>query len=246
MLSIKGMSKYLLLKDFDLKKGEFCIVLGNNVSGKSCLLKTITGEYKFGGKICLGDKEISKLPPHERANMISTVERDILVDDDIFIKEMTLFENLVISYLRSKTPSFSFYSNYSSKMHNILSELGLGLVKYLHSPIEVLSLEQRQIIAILMAIMSDTKLLVLNECLGYIAPKVKSLFMGYITKKIEVSKTTTLMITDNFTDAIEYGDRLVILHRGMIASDIRGNEKLSLTKDHLLRLFHSITDEERY
>jgi putative ABC transport system ATP-binding protein len=252
MLSIRGLTQSLPFRannilnniNLELKEGELCIIIGNNRSGKSMLLKTIMGEYKTdSGEIYLDGKEISKFPVYQRANMISIVGQDIA--DDV-MGEMTLLENLVISYLRGKTPSFGLYGNYSSQIRNIVSELGFGLEKYLHSPIAALSLDQRQIIAILMAVMSDTKLLLFDECLSFMDPKVKSSLMGYITKKIEFSKITTLMVTNNFADALEYGDRVIILHNGRIVSDIQGNEKLSLTKDHLTRLLSSVEVEGRY
>ena len=174
--------------------------------------------------------------------MISLAPQNI---SEAIIEEMTLLENLVISFLRLKTTSFSLYNNYETQIRNILEELGIGLEQYLHLPISVLSGQQKQIISTLMAIISGTKLLLLDEHVTLLEPKISKALMRYMVEKIESSKMTTLMTTGNFNDAIEYGDRLMILHHGKIAFDLSGNEKLSLTKDHLLRLFHSLEDEER-
>jgi putative ABC transport system ATP-binding protein len=228
--------------NFTLEEGEFCIILGSNGSGKSSLLKTIIGEYDVdNGSICLNDKVINKLSTYQRASMISTVVQDIAEGT---IGRMTLLENMVLSSLRRKEASLKLYSNHAAKMYQELESLGIGLEKYLHTSMDKLSGGQRQIISTLMATISKPSLLLLDEHTSALDPKTKALLMKYTASKIEEAKITTLMVTHNFSDAVEYGDRIIILHQGSIAFDIGPAEKIALTKDSLLRLFHSLDDKE--
>ncbi len=252
MLNIKGLCKSLPLKldpilnniNFELRPGEFCVIIGNSGSGKTSLLKTIMGEYKAdSGEIYLDSKSIMNLAIHKRAEFISSVMQNI---EDNIVPEMTLLENFVISYLRDKTPSFRLYNNYAKQIYGVLAEMGLGLEKYLYKPLASFSLAKRQIISILMSMTANTKLLLLDEHTTALDSKTKLSLMKYIIEKAESQNITTLMVSQDFTDAIEYGDRLIILHHGKVAFDIYGNEKLSLTKDRLLRLLHSLEDKEGF
>ena len=114
--------------------------------------------------------------------------------------------------------------------------------RYLYSPIHLLSGGQRQIIATLMSMISDTKLLLLDEHTSALDPKTQRILMEYTSAKIQELGITTLMITHDFDDAIEYGNRLLMMHHGKIVLDIDGRAKKNLTKSQLLHLFHNIQD----
>lgn len=245
MLEIRNLTKSFPLKsepvldsiNFTLEKEEFCIILGSNGSGKSTLLKTIMGEYKQDkGKIILNGKNISKMPIFKRASLISSVEQNISKGT---IGEMSLLENMVLSYLRGKKPTTKLVGDYSLEMYKIIKDLGMGLEKYLYSPIEKLSGGQRQIIATVMAGMSGSKLLLLDEHTSALDPKSRIKLMKYSADKIASSKITTLMVTHDLHDALEYGDRLVIMSHGRIIEDFSAREKASLTKEYLMRIFQS-------
>jgi putative ABC transport system ATP-binding protein len=220
--------------------GEFCVIIGSNGSGKSTLFKTILGEYEADeGSIYLDTLCMNKLHLHQRAPYISSVVQNIVKGT---VDDMTLLENLVLSYLRGKAPALKFYDHYEQKMYKIIAELGIGLERYLYSPIHLLSGGQRQIIATLMSMISDTKLLLLDEHTSALDPKTQRILMEYTSAKIQELGITTLMITHDFDDAIEYGNRLLMMHHGKIVLDIDGRAKKNLTKSQLLHLFHNIQD----
>jgi putative ABC transport system ATP-binding protein len=55
-------------------------------------------------------------------------------------------------------------------------------------------------------------------------------------------RLTTLMVTHNMHQAIRLGNRLVMMHRGGVILDVRGEEKQALSVEDLLRRFHSLRD----
>ena len=223
--------------NFNLKKGDFCILIGANGSGKSTLLKTISGEYKIDhGNISLDNQDIIK--SHQ---FISSVIQDV---NKGTISEMTLLENLALSYMHTKSPRFKFYYRYENKAKKLLRELNLGLEDYLNKPLMNLSGGQRQVVATIMAFISKPKLLLLDEHTSALDPKMQKQLMHYTTKIIEDNKLTSIMITHKLDDAIKYGNRLIMLHRGKIVLDANNKKKSSLTVEHLLSLFHKYEDLE--
>ena len=227
--------------DLTIKKGEFCIILGGNGSGKTTLLKTILGEYQpDSGNVFLEKKCITDMQPYQRARYISSVVQDVYRGT---VAEMTLLENITLSLLRGKNSNLCFYKNREKEITEIISEIGLGLEKYIHTPMERLSGGQKQTIAILMGMLSETELLLLDEHTSALDPKTQRLLMEYTEKKVKSLGLTTLMVTHNIDDAIKYGDRLVMLHHGKVVLDVEGANKDVLTKEKLLQLYHSIEDQ---
>ena len=227
--------------DLTIKNGEFCIILGGNGSGKTTLLKIILGEYQpDSGNVYLGKKCITNMHPYKRAMYISSVVQDVSRGA---VAEMTLLENITLSLLRGKYSKLCFYKRREQEITKIISEIGLGLEKYIHTKMEFLSGGQKQTIATLMGMLSDTELLLLDEHTSALDPKTQKLLMEYTDKKIKSLGLTTLMVTHNIEDAIKYGDRLVMLHHGKVVLDVKGHSKASLTKENLLQLYHNIEDK---
>lgn len=248
MLSIKEAYKSFphsfepILKgiNLDLNKGEFCILVGSNGSGKSTLFKTITGEHSLdSGSIFINGKEITRRTLYQRAHNISTVTQNIATGT---IQEMTLLENITLSCMRGKKSHFYFYKNKLEGITAILKELGLGLEKYIEEPLKSLSGGQCQSIATMMAILSKPDLLLLDEHTSALDPKTQNRLMEYTAEQIKQQNMTTLMITHNLADAVRYGDRLIMMHRGKIVFDVNQEAKKDLQIDQLLSLFHRYED----
>lgn len=223
---------------FHLNPGDFCVLIGSNGSGKSTLLKTISGEcVPDTGSILL---ETIKIAPEERSNKLAFVTQDV---NQGTIPEMTLLENMVLGASRSQKGRFTFYHRKEEQLHAQISELGLGLERYLHTPLSHLSGGQRQIIATMMAITSQPKLLLLDEHTSALDPTTQQMVMDYSAKTIAAHKVTTLMITHHLADAIHYGNRLIMLHEGKMVLDICEEKKSLLTTSQLLSLFHAYEDQ---
>ncbi|MBF0845793.1 ATP-binding cassette domain-containing protein, partial [Streptococcus danieliae] len=119
-----------------------------------------------------------------------------------------------------------------------LKELGLGLENRMKVDTQFLSGGQRQALTLLMASLVKPKVLLLDEHTAALDPKTSDMVMDLTKKIVEKDRLTALMITHNMENAIEYGNRLVMLHQGRIVVDVKGEEKANLTVQNLLDLFH--------
>lgn len=215
--------------DLAINEGEFCVVLGSNGSGKSTLLKCISGEYICDkGNILLGAQDITKREAYLRAGDISFVSQDTMLGT---ASEMTVLENMSLSLGRGNKGSFDFFSKNRPEIFNAIAELGVGLEEFIDKRMSLLSGGQRQTIATLMAMQPRPKLLLLDEHTSALDPKSRRILMDYTEKKIQENNITTLMITHNIEDALQYGSRLIIMQHGEIvyAADKEEKAKLNAT-----------------
>lgn len=229
-----------VLKDISLKlnEGDFCVVIGSNGSGKSTLLKTISGEYRYdSGYINIDGLNLAN---EDCSNYIASVVQDT---NQGTIAELTLLENMALSFMRTQKASLKFYRHFRASVKHQIEELGLGLEQYLDKPIGQLSGGQRQMIATLMAINCQPKILLLDEHTSALDPKIQKLLMNYTVEAIIKNKITSMMITHKLDDAIAYGNRLIMLYNGRIIFDVSGQQKTSLTVSKLLQLFHKYEDQ---
>lgn len=223
-----------------LKKGDFCIVIGSNGSGKSTFLKTLSGEYMpDSGKIFLNEKNITNQSIYQRAKNISCVFQDVLRGT---ISDMTVAENLSLAQMRTGNASFKSYRQHQHLFQERLAFLNMGLEKYLNTFCSSLSGGQRQAIAFIMATLHSPNLLLLDEHCSALDPKSSHHIMENTAALIAQFQITTLMVTHNLSDALKYGNRLLMIHQGKIVFDVSGAAKQALTMEHLLQLFHNYED----
>ena len=227
--------------DLELQQGDFCVILGSNGSGKSTFLKLISGEiHPNKGKIFFNKEEITQIPLHQRSSFMSILTQDVSKSS---IAEMSLFENLSLALYRGKNaPWTNAYKN-EDVFKNIFNETQIHLEKYLHTPLLHLSGGQRQMIAMLMAYINPPPLLLLDEHCSALDPKTSHKIMELTQNLITKHNVTSLMVTHHLKDAITYGNRLIMLHKGQIALDLKGEAKQTITPQELLDLFHKFEDE---
>ena len=92
-----------------------------------------------------------------------------------------------------------------------------------------------------MATIKKPKLLLLDEHTAALDPKTAAKVLEITDKIVNANKLTTLMITHNMKDAIEHGNRLIMLHAGKIIIDVSGEEKSKLTVESLLEMFNTVS-----
>ena len=227
-----------------LKPGDFVTVIGGNGAGKSTLMNSIAGVFPIdSGKIIIDGNDITKTPEHKRAKYIGRVFQDPMMGT---AAGMMIEENLAIAARRGKTPGLKWGldSDNQTWFSELLQELDLGLEDRLTAKVGLLSGGQRQALTLLMAALQQPKLLLLDEHTAALDPKTAAKVMELTDRIVREGQLTTMMITHNMRDAIQYGNRLIMLHEGHIILDIAGEEKKNLTVPDLLEQFTKASGDE--
>lgn len=234
-----------LFRDFSLKveEGSFVSVVGSNGSGKTTMLNIISGTVPVdAGGVFLGDTDISRFPEHRRARRIGRVYQDPSLGT---VPSMTITENMTIASNKGKPYSLTFAAG-SAKMAEFreqVAQLGLGLEDKMHVPVGQLSGGQRQALSLLMSTMTPIDLLLLDEHTAALDPKTAELIMQLTDRIIKQRHLTALMVTHNLRYAVDYGDRLLMMHEGHAVLDVAGEEKKKTKVEDVLKLFNDISIE---
>ena len=114
-----------------------------------------------------------------------------------------------------------------------LAQLGLGLEGKMDVKVGSLSGGQRQAMALLMSTMTPIEFLILDEHTAALDPKTAELIMQLTDKIVKEKQLTTIMVTRNLRYAVEYGNRLVMMHNGHMILDKR-QEKEDMAIDDIL------------
>jgi putative ABC transport system ATP-binding protein len=208
-----------------LNDGDFVTVIGGNGAGKSTMLNAIAGVWPVdSGSIVIDGVDVTKQPEYKRAKYIGRVFQDPMVGT---AANMQIQENLAIASRRGKFPSLAWSSKakQNEMFREMVAELDLGLEDRLTSKVGLLSGGQRQAITLLMATLSQPKLLLLDEHTAALDPKTAAKVLELTERIVTRDHLTTLMITHNMKDALRYGNRLIMLHNGNIIIDVSGEEK---------------------
>ncbi len=227
-----------------LKDGDFVTVIGGNGAGKSTMLNVISGVFPADdGKIILDGQDITSLKEYKRASLMSRVFQDPLLGT---AANMNIEENLALAARRGKKRGLKWGMKKGEleEYKRLLAGLELGLETRTGQKVGTLSGGQRQALTLLMASLSNPKLLLLDEHTAALDPKTAKKVLALTDEIIEKDKLTAIMITHNMNDAITHGNRLIMMNAGKVIFDVEGEEKKKLTIADLLEKFEKITGEE--
>ncbi|MGN9173016.1 ABC transporter ATP-binding protein [Lachnospiraceae bacterium HCP1S3_A8] len=227
-----------------LADGDFVTVIGGNGAGKSTLLNAIAGTWFVDeGKILLDDKDVTGLPEYKRAKFLGRVFQDPMNGT---AATMEIEENLALAFRRGDKRTLRIgITQAERKMYReVLARLGLGLENRMTSKVGLLSGGQRQALTLLMATLKKPKVLLLDEHTAALDPKTAAKVLDTTETIVNENHLTTLMITHNMRDAIQIGNRLIMMNNGQIIYDVAGEEKKKLTVEDLLRKFAEASGEE--
>lgn len=230
--------------DLTLEDGDFVTVIGGNGAGKSTMLNAVAGVWPVDmGKIIIDGKDVTRLSEHQRAKYIGRVFQDPMMGT---APSMWIEENLALAARRGQRRGLSWGVTKEEKeqYRELLGGLGLGLESRLTTKVSTLSGGQRQALTLLMATLKRPKLLLLDEHTAALDPKTAAKVMELTDRIVREGHLTTLMITHNMRDAIQYGNRLIMLHDGHVILDIAGEEKKKLTVPDLLEQFTKASGDE--
>lgn len=229
------------LKNINLKinQGDFITVIGSNGAGKSTLMNVIAGTYKASsGEIFYEERNVTKEPEYKRARYIGRIFQNPLLGT---AGKMSLEDNMVIcSKKGSKSLKISLNNKLRAAFREQLKALDMNLEYRLNDNVELLSGGQRQALTLLMAVMSKPALLLLDEHTAALDPANADLVMQLTRRFAADYGLTVMMITHNMSQALEYGNRLLMMDSGEVILDIGREEKEKLTMDSLVQKFREI------
>lgn len=227
-----------------VEKGEYVSIIGSNGAGKSTLLNLITGNLPVdSGSIMIDGEEVVKKEEYYRCRYIGRVFQNPSVG---VAPNMNILENMSLADNKGKPYGIKFAID--KKRINYYKEelkrLNLGLEDKLYNKVNLLSGGQRQALTLIMAVMSNPKILLLDEHTAALDPKTSIKIMDITNKIIEEKKITTLMVTHNIKQAIESGNRLIMMHEGKTIIDVSKEEKAKLNRDRLIEMFGKVNMED--
>ena len=223
--------------------GEFVSVVGSNGSGKTSLLNLICGSIPLdAGSILLDGNDISSMPEHKRYAMIGRVYQNPSMGS---CPELTILENMSLAANKGKPFLFdrAVDRKKADSFGEILSPLGLGLEDKLGVKVGSLSGGQRQALSLIMATMTPIRFLILDEHTAALDPKTAETIMELTDRIVKEKNLTAIMVTHNLRYAVEYGTRLMMMHKGSVIIDKSGKEKEAATVADLLGVFNEISIE---
>ena len=223
--------------NLSIAAGEFVTVIGSNGAGKSTFLNLLAGEFiPSTGRISIDGTDVTYWPVYRRATMLARMFQDPRAG---ICEEMSIIENIAIAAARTSPRGFGFAitRQVREQANERLAMLQLGLEKRLHDRVALLSGGQRQALALIMATLGTTKVLLLDEHTAALDPAAAELVLnltGEIVKKFGI---TTVMVTHSMRQALELGSRTIMLHHGQIILDIAGEQRASMTIEQLVQMF---------
>ena len=241
-----SVNELCLFKDFNLtvKDGEFVSVVGSNGSGKTSMLNIICGSIAVdSGKILIHGEDITKQKDYIRQRRIGRVYQD---PSKGTCPSMTILENMSIAENKGKPYNLGRGVNKAKleTYREMLRPLNLGLEDKMGVQVGSLSGGQRQALALLMATMTPIDFLILDEHTAALDPKTAEIIMELTDQVVKEKNVTTIMVAHNLRYAVEYGNRLIMMHEGKVILNISGEEKKKLTVEDLLHQFEKVSGEE--
>lgn len=224
----------------DIDEGEWVCVVGTNGSGKSSLLGALAGHFMpDAGKICINEQDVTKLPEHRRAKLVGRVFQDPFRGT---CPHLTVLENLRLAHLRGQRKLLRIGLNRRMRDEycDRLAHLHMGLEHRLKAQVGTLSGGQRQALTLLMATLSRPQILLLDEHTAALDPSAAERILELTHNIVRENHLTTLMVTHSPRQALELGDRTVMLHHGQIVQDWNGESRQAKTTQDLLDAFSEL------
>lgn len=241
-----SVNEVVLFQDFNLTidKGEFVSVIGSNGSGKTTILNILCGNLPVDrGEIYVENRKITGLKEYQHAAFIGRVFQNPSLGT---CPSMTILENMALADRKGKVYGLGLGVNRkrADYFKSQLELLKLGLEDKLDLQVGSLSGGQRQALALLISTMTPIDLLILDEHTAALDPKSSENVMALTKDLVREKQLTTLMVTHNLKFATNYGDRLVMMHRGNIVIDAAGTAKDTMVVKDLTDKFNEISIED--
>lgn len=223
-----------------LVEGDFLTVIGSNGAGKSTLLNIVAGRYRPDrGTVWIDDNDVTRMPEFKRARYLSRVFQDPMAGT---APDLTIEENMALALSRGKHRGLRMGVTRAKKelFRAELATLELGLEDRLRTKVGLLSGGQRQALSLLMATFSEPRILLLDEHTAALDPQRAARIIALTDEAVKRHHLTTLMVTHNMEQALQLGNRLIMMHEGRIILELHDKAKRKATAADLLREFGKV------
>jgi putative tryptophan/tyrosine transport system ATP-binding protein len=230
--------------DLIVPQSQFLTIIGSNGAGKSTSLNVIAGLVRpDSGRVVVDGNDVTNWPIHQRSRLISRVFQDPKMGT---CEDLTILENFALAHGRTHPRGFRFAIDKAirERAAERLKLLKLGLENRLNDKVGLLSGGQRQAVSLLMATTGETRVLLLDEHTAALDPKTAEFVMELTREIVSQLKLTSVMVTHSMAQALHYGDRTAMFHRGRIIFDAEGDKRAAMQVSDLLQLFKRDQGEE--
>lgn len=225
-------------------EGEFVTVIGANGAGKSTLFNVIAGVVMAErGKIWLDGRDIGNWAEHRRSASIGRVFQNPALGT---CPGLTVMENLALAASRGQRRGLrpGVKRQDRERFAETLATIGMGLEDRLDSDVSLLSGGQRQAVTLTMATLSHPQLLLLDEHTAALDPNAAGATLDLTVRLAQEHNLTVIMITHSMAQATMVGDRVVMMNRGSILFEVKGEEKQNLSVNDLVERFRVLKTED--
>jgi putative ABC transport system ATP-binding protein len=220
-----------------IPEAQFVTVIGSNGAGKSTLLCALAGDLPIEvGTIGIDGMDVTHWPTPKRASLVARVFQDPMAGS---CPALTIEENMALAAARGRRRGFgrALGRLAHKRFRTRIAELGLGLENRLSDRMGLLSGGQRQALSLLMATLTGSKILLLDEHTAALDPGTALFVLDLTRRLVAEGRVTTMMVTHSMRQALDLGERTIMLHNGQIALDVAGTERSRLGVPDLVALF---------
>jgi putative ABC transport system ATP-binding protein len=223
-----------------IDNGSFVTVIGSNGAGKSTLLGVLAGDIlPTGGRVTIGKTDVTRKATATRAGLVARVFQDPLAGS---CGPLSIEENLALAYTRGQrrglAPALS--GKRRDYFRDRIAALNLGLENRMKDRMDLLSGGQRQAVSLVMATVTGSEVLLLDEHTAALDPGMAEFIMELTQSVVAERKLTTLMVTHSMRQALDFGTRTIMLHGGEIVLDVSGDSRKNMQVEDLIAMFRKI------
>ena len=213
--------------DFSLGEGEVHGLIGENGAGKSTFIKILGGVYKRDvGNILWNGKDLPEVIRPEESRKLGI---NIIFQDNVLIPAFTGMENICLGRPYPVKGGLIQWKEMEREAAAKAAELGIHLD--LKRPVSMMSPAQKKCVEIVRAMMSDCKLLILDEPTASLSDKETNLLFS-IVRNLKAKGTSVLYVTHRLEEIMELTDRVTVLRNGTLVStvDTAGTSRKELVR----------------
>ena len=207
-LSVKTRNKVLLENiSFSVNRGEFCVILGKNGSGKTSLLRTLSGNFKFDGEISINSQSLKTMQAKNRAKQMAIMSQ-ILPQPAISVRNLLAF---------GRQPYTGLSGTLSQKDWEIVDKTlkDCFLENLADAKVNLLSGGERRKAFFGMMLVQQAPLLLADEPCANLDVEYSRLILSMLKERKNFGDTI-LCILHDVNDALELADRILLLDCGKL------------------------------